>query len=111
VLALREERLATLLNHPRLLSKRDELAWSALHGFIVRAACSREIGRYSDHFLDAPICVIPKLDAKWKVIVASGHRPCENGTRTLSIAFVQASAVFCRENELHEEKAHKGKTS
>jgi hypothetical protein len=81
--AMVAQHLAALLDHPRLLPKRDELAWSALHGFIVRAVCCREIGRYGDHLLDAQIGVIPKLDAKCKVIVPPSHLPIEEQTKNI----------------------------
>jgi hypothetical protein len=37
--------LATLLNDPRLLPKRDELPRPALHRLVIGAACACEVGR------------------------------------------------------------------
>lgn len=84
--------LSTPLNHPRLLPKRDELPRPALHCLIIGSACAGKVGGQRDDFFYTRVGIVPKLDAKWEVIVA------QNETRTLSMAFAQASAVFCWED-------------
>jgi hypothetical protein len=55
-----ERLIAALAQHGAYRLFLIELAWSALHSFIVSALCGREIGRKSNHFLDVLIPVIPK---------------------------------------------------
>jgi hypothetical protein len=70
---MKSEALTAPLNHPRLLSKRDELAWPALHRFLVSAACARKVGGWRNDFFYMAVGVIPKLDTKREIIVTAGH--------------------------------------
>jgi hypothetical protein len=71
--------LTALLYHPRVLAKGNELAWSALHRFLIRTARCREVGRKCNHFLNVPIPVVPTLDLEGKTIsLAGAHFLMEN---------------------------------
>ena len=67
------DQLSAFLNHPRLLTKRDELAWSALHCLFIGTTCACEVGRESNHFFYMSVCIVPKLDAKREILVTPTH--------------------------------------
>src|SRR5262245_13821811 len=79
--------LAALLDHPRLLPKRDELVGPALHRFLVCSDGRRIICDQRDQRLDTLILVIPTFDTKREiaVIAAAAHKQYENQKRTTSM--------------------------
>jgi hypothetical protein len=68
-------RISALFHHSRFLSKGDELARSALHRFIVGAACRKEVGCPGDHFLNVQVLVVPKFDKEREFIVTAQTSP------------------------------------
>ena len=75
--------LAALLNYPRLLCSVMRLARPTLHRLLVCADSRHVVASERYQFIDAQIGVIPKLNAKGKVIVSPSHLPIEEQTKNI----------------------------